>query len=142
MHERALVTVGSTTRPFELWVENVPPYHYHLLKWGHRRAGTSSGPADDPAARLRALVKAGKAKVDGTTTVNGVAAYKLTVNGASERFLNGTVYVAQGNYYPLEIDTAGNGGERIVFQTYEYLPATAANLQRVDATAGSPSTDN
>jgi hypothetical protein len=130
LHERALVTAGSTTQPYELWTENVPPYHYHVLKWGHTGTGSTSAPYD-PAAELRALVKAGKAHVVGTATINGQAAYKLSVSGSSDRFLNGTAYVAKSNYHPLEIDTTGNGGERIVFQTYEYVPATAANLAAI-----------
>jgi hypothetical protein len=32
---------------------------------------------------------------------------------------------------PLEIDITGNGGERIVFPGWEYLPATAPNLRLV-----------
>jgi hypothetical protein len=135
LHERALVTVGSTTQPFELWQENVPPYHYHVMKWGHSGSGMSQAP-DDPAAELRALVQSGNATVDGTTTMDGVAAYKLSVNGSSHRFLNGTAYVAKSDYHPLEIDTTGNGGERIVYQTYEYLPATAANVQLMRSAAG------
>ena len=134
LHERAVVTWGSTTAPYELWEENVPPYHYHVLKWGHQGTRSASAPYD-PAAELRALVQSGKATVDGTATINGVAAYKLTVTGSTDRFLNGTVYVAQTNYHPLEIDTTGNGGERIVYQTYEYLPATAANLRLISAGA-------
>jgi len=53
-----------------------------------------------------------------------VPAYRLTVTGASDRWLNGTVYVSRADYHPLQIET---NGERIVFQSYEYLPATAAN---------------
>jgi hypothetical protein len=34
-------------------------------------------------------------------------------------------------YYPLEIDTTGAGGERIMVQTYEYLPAIQTNLALV-----------
>lgn len=135
LHERALVTIGATTAPYELWMENVPPYHYHVLKWGHNGMGRSGAPYD-PAAELHALVQSGKASVQGTATVDGVPSYKLTVAGSSDRFLNGTAYVAQDNYRPLEIDTTGNGGERIVFQTYEYLPATTANLELVQAAAG------
>jgi hypothetical protein len=134
LHERALVTAGSTTQPYELWTENVPPYHYHVLKWGHQKTGSSGAPYD-PAAKLRSLVKSGKAHVAGTATINGVAAYKLSVSGSSDRFLNGTAYVAQSDYHPLEIDTTGNGGERIVFQTYQYLPATTANLAVMRAAA-------
>jgi hypothetical protein len=134
LHERALVTAGSTTQPYELWQENVPPYHYHVLKWGHSGTGTT-GASYDPAAELRSLVQTGTAQVVGPATINGVAAYKLSVSGSSDRFLNGTAFVAQSDYHPLEIDTTGNGGERIVFQTYEYLPATAANLALMRAAA-------
>jgi hypothetical protein len=105
-----------------------------VLKWGHQKTGSSGAPYD-PAAKLRSLVKSGKAQVTGTATINGVAAYKLSVSGSSDRFLNGTAYVAQSDYHPLEIDTTGNGGERIVFQTYQYLPATTANLAVMRAAA-------
>jgi hypothetical protein len=135
LHERALVTAGSTTAPYELWQEDVPPYHYQVLKWGHKGFG-AAGAAFDPAAELRSLVEAGNARVEGAVTVNGVAAYKLSVSGSSDRFLNGTAYVSRSDYRPLLIDTTGNGGERIVFQTYERLPATAANLQLVQEAAG------
>lgn len=142
LHERAMVTAGSITQPYELWAESTPPYHYHVLKWGHEGTGTAAAAPGDPAAELRALVAAGKATVDGSTTVDGVPAYRLTVAGSPDRFLNGTAYVAQSNYHPLEVDTTGNGGERIVFQTYEYLPATPANLalMRTAATAVAAST--
>jgi hypothetical protein len=33
--------------------------------------------------------------------------------------------LSSAGYHPLEIDS---NGERIVFQAYDYLPATAANL--------------
>ena len=128
LHERAMVTAGGITAPYEVWVETTPPYRYYVFKWGHHATGTGHAPYD-PAAGLRALVEAGNAAVDGPVTIDGVAAYKLTVSGSSDRFLNGTAYVSRTNYHPLVIDTTGNGGERIRIQTYEYLPATPANLQ-------------
>jgi hypothetical protein len=85
------------------------------------------------------MVQSGQATVEGTTTINGVAAYRLSVNGGPDRFVDGTAYVAQSNYYPLEIDTTANGGERIVFQTYEYLPATTANMARITRHSGAAS---
>jgi hypothetical protein len=96
-----------------------------LFAWARTRVGEY---AADLTAELRALVASGQARVEASTTLDGVPAYKLSVSGASDRFLNGTAYVAQSDYYPLEIDTTGNGGERIVVQRYEYLPATPANL--------------
>ncbi|MBV8219492.1 MAG: hypothetical protein JO325_13580, partial [Solirubrobacterales bacterium] len=127
LHERALVTLGSTTAPYELWEQSAPPHAYRVVKWGHEGTGTG-GTTTDPAAELRSLVASGQARVEASTTLDGVPAYKLSVAGASDRFLNGTAYVAQSDYYPLEIDTTGNGGERIVVQRYEYLPATPANI--------------
>jgi hypothetical protein len=134
LHERAMVTAEWGTAPYELWIENVPPYHYHVLKWDHQGSGIGGAPYAMPA-ELRALVQSGNATVAGTATIDGVPAYQLTISGASDRFLNGTAYVAQSDYRPLLIETTANGGERIVFQTYEYLPATAANLQLLDTAA-------
>jgi hypothetical protein len=136
LHEQATVTASWGTTPYELWQETSPPYAYSVSKWGHQGTGTTSSP-EDFAAQLRALVQSGQATVEGTTTMNGVPAYKLSVNGGPDRFVDGTAYVAQSNYYPLEIDTTANGGELIRFQTYEYLPATAANLQRIHTSATS-----
>jgi len=127
LHERALVRSGSTTAPYELWIESNPPHAYRVIKWGHEGTGTGGTPTD-PAAELRSLVASGNAHVDAATTFDGVPAYKLTVSGSSDRFLNGTAYVSRTNYFPLEIDTTGNGGERIAVQSYGYLPATQSNL--------------
>jgi hypothetical protein len=131
LHERALVTLGTATSPYELWIESNPPHAYRVAKWGHEGTGTSSGPSD-PAAMLRSMVQSGQAHIDEATTYDGLPAYKLTVAGASDPFLNGTAYVSRSDYHPLEIDTTGRvEPERIVVQTYEYLPATTANLALV-----------
>ena len=128
LHERALVTVGSTTRPYELWAQNDAPYSYRVEKWGYTGTGASSAPTD-PAAMLHSLVETGHATVDALTVLDGVPAYRLTVSGSPDRFLNGTVYVSRADYRPLLIDTTANGGERIRYLTYEYVTATAANLR-------------
>jgi hypothetical protein len=124
LHERALVTLGSATQPYELWVETGGTHAYRVIKWGHEGTGTS-GALVDPAATLRSMVQSGQAHVDATTTFDGAPAYKLTVTGAPDRWLNGTVYVSRADYHPLLIDT---NGEQIAVQTYEYLPATPANM--------------
>jgi hypothetical protein len=126
LHERALVTLGSTTQPYEVWAETSPPFAYRVIKWGHEGTGRGGAP-DDPAAQIRSMVQSGQAHIDAATTIDGVPAYKLTVSGSSTRFLNGTAYVSRANYRPLEIDTTDGGGERIVFQSYEYLPTTPAS---------------
>jgi hypothetical protein len=128
LHERAFVIAGSKSTRFELWAQSNPPYAYRVIKWGGEGTGTGNAAPDDPAATLRSMVQSGQAHIDATTTFDGVSAYKLSVSGSSERFINGTAYVSRADYHPLEIDTPDGGGERIVFQTYEYLPVTAANL--------------
>jgi hypothetical protein len=165
LHEQAQISVpGQSAQPFELWAEANSPDAYRVIKWGHEAAwngssyslydsgsntvttgvasdsstsSSSHAPADF-AATLRALVQAGDAKVDGTTTINGIQAYRLTVTNSPDPFLLGTAYVARSDYHPLEIDTTTNS-ETIVYQTYEYLPATNANLQLLDLTAQHPS---
>ena len=129
VHERALVMQGSKNARFELWAESSPPYAYRVIKWGGEGTGTANDAPYDPAATLRSMVQSGQAHIDTTTTFDGTPAYKLTVSGSSERFINGTAYVSRTDYHPLEIDATDGGGERIVFQSYEYLPASPANLQ-------------
>jgi hypothetical protein len=162
LHERARVTlpgVGSTT--YEVWMQADSPYAYRVIKWGSEGSWNGSTysnydpatntitietppagtrPKNDPndlAATLRSLVQSGEATVDGTTTINGVRAYKLIVTGSSDPTLNGTAYVATADYHPLEIDTAANSG-KVIYETYEYLPATAANLGLLDLAGQHP----
>jgi hypothetical protein len=128
LYERAMVSVGgSSAQLYELWQTTQAPYTYRVIKWGHEGAGTATA-VNDPASELRTLVQSGHATVL-ATTFDGVPAYKLTVTGANDKWVNGTAYVAQGDYRPLEIDTTGGGGEVIRYQAYAHLPATAANLR-------------
>jgi hypothetical protein len=159
LHEQAQISLpGQSAQPFELWEEADSPYAYRVIKWGHEAAWDGSafssydgstntittGPADptagaghettDPASTLRSLVSSGDATVTGTTTMDGVPAYELKVTSSPDPWLVGTAYVAQSDYHPLEIDTVKNS-ETIVFQTYEYLPATSDNLKLLDLAA-------
>ena len=158
LHERAQVSVpgqGSTT--YEAWMQADSPYAYRVSKWGSEGSwnGTTysnydptsntitveptppaaPGPPIDPAATLRSLVQSGEATVAGTTTIDGVGAYKLTVTGGPDPQLIGTAYVATSDYHPVEIDT--NLGT-VIYETYEYLPATTANLGLLDLAAQHP----
>jgi hypothetical protein len=135
VHQRAMISLnGAPAEPFELWEQTSAPYAYRVIKWGHDGTGTSSdGRPNDPAAMFSSLIQSGNATVDRTTTYNGVAAYELTIRGASDPWVNGTAYVAQSDYHPLEIDT---NGEQIVYQTYEYLPDTPANEALLTSSGG------
>lgn len=159
LHEKAEITDPTQgTHPYEVWMQADNPQAYRVIKWGHEGAfnGTSfsnydasanrittersTGPARelvDFATTLRSLVQSGQAMIDGTTTIDGVTAYKLTVTHSPDRFLLGTAYVATSDYKPLEIDTVTNA-EKIVYQVYEYLPATATNLRLLDLGAQHP----
>jgi hypothetical protein len=116
----------------------------HCADWDGEGAGSSGrSEPDDAAAVLRSLVESGDAKIDGKTTVDGIAAYKLTVSGAAQHYLNGTVFVAKDDYRPLEIETTADGPlgsvtETIRYQIYEYLPATATSRALLDLAAQHP----
>jgi hypothetical protein len=165
LRESALVTpAGERARRFELWAQIGGSGAYRVIKDGHegsfdgshfsnyiaatntittspveaQQAGRSHAPADYAAA-LRALVASGQAKVAGTATVDGVAAYRLIVGGEYGGLVPGSsAYVAQGSYRPLEIDYDYHGGETVTFTAYEYLPATSANLSLLSVTAQHP----
>jgi hypothetical protein len=167
LHEQASVTIaGQAPTRYELWEQADSPYAYRVIKFGHEGSwngtsyadydassnrivvqpgGSSGRTPDDAAAELRSLVESGQATVDAETTLDGVAAYKLTVSGASSHYLDGTVYVARDDYRPLQIQTTTQAGpdgaevgETIQYQTYEYLPADQANLALVDLAAQHP----
>jgi hypothetical protein len=126
VHERAMVSLaGGRPQRFELWEETTPPYAYRVVKWGHQGTGTAPhGRPNDPAALFRGLIRSGSARVDAPTTYDGVPAYRLTVHGAADPWVDGVAYVARSTYRPLMIRSHG---ETITYRVYEYLPATAAN---------------
>jgi hypothetical protein len=164
LHDRALVTLGNQPpQLYELWQQTDNPSTARWIKFGHELStdgtnkseydpasntitvtpdpGGESRPAVDIADTLRSLVDSGSARVAGTTTLEGIAVYKLTISDAPRPFLDGTAYVSRDTYYPVLIQSTDgpcNCTETIRFQTYEYLPATAANLRLLDLTAQHP----
>lgn len=91
----------------------------------------------DLADRLRQMVDSGRASAT-PTTYHGISAYELSLHASGDTFLNGNAYVARSDYRPLEINSTTNGGGKVVFSTYEYLPATPANDALLSVTTAHP----
>jgi hypothetical protein len=161
LHEVATVTpTGSSPGLFELWAQTGGTGVYRVIKYGseasqsatqnetydpsthtvtvsplppaiHAREVAHSG---DPAVELEQIVNSGQATAT-PTTYDGIPAFELRVHASGDPNLNGTAYVARSDYRPLEIDST-NG--RIVFSTYEYLPATPTNGALLAVTTAHP----
>jgi outer membrane lipoprotein-sorting protein len=152
LHERALVSIdGRTWQPYELWIATNDPQRFRVIKFGRelsrdgslvsifdtgtntvtREPATSTGTVPGPvdlAAEMRSLVQSGQARVSGAATVDGTSAYRLILGPATAPIAPAIAYVDQRDYRPLVLDYSANGGEVVRYQTYEYLPASAANL--------------
>jgi hypothetical protein len=162
LHEAATVTpTGGSPMQFELWAQTGGTGVYRVIKYGteasqsatqnetydpsthtvtvsplppaiHAREVAHSG---DPADELKRMVNSGQATAT-RTTFDGTPAYEIQVNVSGDPALeNATAYVAQRDYRPLEIDSSKG---RIVFSTYEYLPATPANDALLAVTTAHP----
>jgi outer membrane lipoprotein-sorting protein len=164
LHESATVTLpDGSSMPFELWVQTGGTGVYRVIKDGQEvslsateneiyDASTNTvtvsplpptihqlevSRGGDPAAELKRMVDSGQATAT-PTTYHGIPAYELTPNPSRDALLNGTAYVAQSDYRPLEIDYASNGGAKVVFSAYEYLSATPANDALLAVTSAHP----
>jgi len=163
LHESATVTLpDGSSMPFELWTRAGTGV-YRVIKDGQEasQSATKNETYDastntvtvsplPPAIHLREVSRGGdladelKRMVDSgqatatPTTYNGMPAYKLSVNSSSDTLPNGTAYVAQSDYRPLELDSASHPGAKVVFSAYEYLPATPANDALLAVTSAHP----
>ena len=161
LHEAATVTpTGGSPMQFELWAQTSSALVYRVIKYGQEfsRSATQQeiydpsthtvtvSPAPTPshayevahpadlASKLKEMVNSDQATAT-ATTYDGIQAYEIQLNGSGDQLLNGTAYVAQSDYRPLEIDSTKG---RIVFSTYEYLPATPANDALLAVTTAHP----
>jgi hypothetical protein len=161
LHEAATVTLpDGSSAPFELWAQTGGAGVYRVIKDGqevsqsatqnelydpstrtvtvsplppaiHAREVSRGG---DLADELKQMVNSGQATAT-QTTFHGTPAFELRVHASGDQFPNGNAYVARSDYRPLEIDST-NG--RVVFSTYEYLPATRANDALLAVTTAHP----
>ena len=164
VHESATVTFpDGSSMPFELWAQTGATGVYRVIKWGqevslsatkneiydpktntvtvsplppasHQFEASRGGGLD---AKLKRMVDSGQATAT-PTTYNGIPAYELSLHGSGDPSLNGTAYVAQSDYRLLEMNSTSNGGEKVVFSTYEYLPATPTNDALLAVTSAHP----
>jgi hypothetical protein len=161
LHEAATVTpAGGSPMQFELWAQTGSTDVYRVIKYGQEfsRSATQQeiydpstrtvtvSPAPplshayevahpaDLASELKEMVNSGQATAT-ATTFDGIPAYEIQLNGSSGQLSNGTAYVAQSDYRPLEIDSSKG---KAVFSVYEYLPATPANDALLAVTTAHP----
>jgi hypothetical protein len=161
LHEAATVTpAGGSPMQFELWAQTGDTGVYRVIKYGQEgsQSATQNENYDpstntvtvsplppavhayevahsvDLASKLEEMVNSGQATAT-ATTYDGIPAYEIQLTGSGDPLLNGTAYVAQSDYRPLEIDSS-QGQE--VFSTYEYLPATPANDALLAVTTAHP----
>ncbi len=165
-HESAIVTLsGGSSMSFELWAQTNGTGDatgvYRVIKDGQEvsQSATENKIYDpstntitvsplppaihqgeisrggDPAGELKQMVDSGQATAT-PTTYKGTPAFELSVNSSSDPSLNGTAYVARSDYRPLEIDSTS---AKVVFSTYEYLPASPSNDALLAVTTAHPS---
>jgi hypothetical protein len=161
LHEVATVTLlDGTSTSFELWVQTGGTEPYRVIKFGQevsqsatqneiydRSSNTvtvsplppgghasSVRHSPDLADELKQMVDSGHATAT-QTTFDGIPAYELRILASGDTSLNGTAYVAQSDYRPLEIDSTWG---KAVFSAYEHLPATPANEALLAVTTAHP----
>jgi hypothetical protein len=96
---------------------------------------------DNPLTDIKQALQSGQARVLGTVVVDGTPTDEVQLadqNGFDAQSL--VAYVDQTSYRPVEIaDPQSNGSiVRLRVVTFEYLPATAANLSLLSLTAHYP----
>jgi hypothetical protein len=164
VHESATVTLpDGSSMLFKLWAQTGGTGVYRVIKYGTEASQSATqnetydastntvtvsplppaihqlevSKGSDPAAELKRMVESGQATAT-PTTYNGTPAYEISVTSSSDALLNGTAYVARSDYHPLELDSAAHPGGKVVFSTYEYLPATPANDALLAVTSAHP----
>jgi hypothetical protein len=96
----------------------------------------------DPIAEVRQRLDEGRARVLGTAQVNGVDTYKIQFAEKDGGFTSQSLvaYVDQHTYRPVLLSDPQRNGTVVTLRvvTFEYLPATSANLQSLSLAARHP----
>jgi hypothetical protein len=107
-----------------------------------QQAPTPGMPFDNQLVDARAALRAGRARVLGTATVDGRPVYKIQFTGkdGSDSARELVAYVDQQTYRPLMLDSPQRNGKVIHLRVtaFEYLPATEANMKLLSLTALHP----
>jgi hypothetical protein len=96
----------------------------------------------DPLAQVRQMLDEGRARVLGSTLVDGADTYKIQFaekdNGFTSQSL--VAYVDQRTYRPVLLSDPQRNGQVVELRvvTFEYVSATAANLESLSLTARHP----
>jgi hypothetical protein len=96
----------------------------------------------DPISAVRAALHDGRAQLMGSTVTDGVPTYKIRFRGKGGGFGSDSLvaYVDQHTYRPLLLSDPQRNGTTVQLRvvTFEYLPATPANLRLLSLTARHP----
>ncbi|HEY1776071.1 MAG TPA: hypothetical protein VGG41_07920 [Solirubrobacteraceae bacterium] len=105
-----------------------PIQHVYAVRVSHTSA-VSGLPVPAPVQQLQQKLKSGEATREGTVTINGVAALKISfATSQGPQGTTSTLYVDPHSYEPMRfVWTAGTSTDAV-----NWLPATAANIANAE----------
>jgi hypothetical protein len=125
---------------------------YHDRQWVDQKSAQVSFNLPLTSADIRREVAAGNARVVGNATVDGVNTVELAISGFVGPGSSGDIWVNTSSYLPVRtVVTAPNpgvgqaaapSGMQTVQDDYQFLPATSANLAKLQPVIPSDFTEN
>jgi hypothetical protein len=107
----------------------------------HEKSGGGTTGVGDPVTQVHQMLDEGRARVLGTAQIDGQNTYKIQFEDKDGYTSQGLVaYVDQQTYRPVLLSDPQRDGTVVTLRvvTFEYLPATPANLQSLSLTARHP----